>query len=183
MGNEHLHIGLGRVNCLWPSPAVILGFESRAILLSHDCGSRETLIISVIRTSQSQSQCQSYFTTGGLSPITSSWRQAPWDSGPVILFLNGYSPYVTSSLTREWVCCLQLLLVLASVVILRYESRGLMTFYCLRFETPPTWTATSPYFYPTGTGWPGYTPQTLGSLFVASYDSESQSQSYFTTGV
>jgi hypothetical protein len=27
--------------------------------------------------SQSQSQSQSYFTTGGLPPISSSWRQAP----------------------------------------------------------------------------------------------------------
>jgi hypothetical protein len=36
----------------------------------------------------------------------------------------GYSPYVTSSLTRGWVCRLQLLLVLASAVILRSESRG-----------------------------------------------------------
>jgi hypothetical protein len=32
------------------------------------------------------------------------------------------------------------------------------TFYCLRFETPPTWRVRSPYFYPPGTGWPGYTP-------------------------
>jgi hypothetical protein len=35
----------------------------------------------------------------------------------------GYSPYVTSSLRRGWVCRLQLLLVLASAVILRSESR------------------------------------------------------------
>jgi hypothetical protein len=36
----------------------------------------------------------------------------------------GYSPYVTSSLMRGWVCRLQLLLVLASAVILRSESHG-----------------------------------------------------------
>jgi hypothetical protein len=35
-----------------------------------------------------------------------------------------YSPNVTSSLTRGWVCRLQLFLVLASTVILRSESRG-----------------------------------------------------------
>jgi hypothetical protein len=29
---------------------------------------------------RSQSQSQSYFTTGGLPPISLSWRQAPWDS-------------------------------------------------------------------------------------------------------
>jgi hypothetical protein len=27
-------------------------------------------------------------------------------------------------------------------------------FYCLRFETPPTWRARSPYFFPPGTQWP-----------------------------
>jgi hypothetical protein len=35
-----------------------------------------------------------------------------------------YSPYVISSLTWGWVCRLQLLLGLASAVILRSESRG-----------------------------------------------------------
>jgi hypothetical protein len=35
-----------------------------------------------------------------------------------------HSPYVTSSLTRGWVCSLQLLLGLASEVILRSESCG-----------------------------------------------------------
>jgi hypothetical protein len=36
----------------------------------------------------------------------------------------GYIPYVISSLTRGWVCRLQLLLILASAYILRSESRG-----------------------------------------------------------
>jgi hypothetical protein len=40
------------------------------------------------------------------------------------------------------------------------------TFYCLRFETPPAWRGRSSYLYSLGTGWP------LGSLFVASYDSQ-----------
>jgi hypothetical protein len=68
-----------------------------------------------------KSESQSYFTTGGLTPVSSSWRQAPWDPWPVFFQLNtcGYSPYVTSSLTRGWFCHLHLLLVLASVVILR----------------------------------------------------------------
>jgi hypothetical protein len=35
-----------------------------------------------------------------------------------------YSPYVTSSLTRGWVCSIQFLLALASAVILRSDSRG-----------------------------------------------------------
>jgi hypothetical protein len=33
------------------------------------------------------------------------------------------------------------------------------TFYCLKFDTPLTWTARSPYLYPPGTGRPGYTPR------------------------
>jgi hypothetical protein len=33
------------------------------------------------------------------------------------------------------------------------------TFYCLRFETAPTWGTRSLYLYPPGTGWPGYTPR------------------------
>jgi hypothetical protein len=32
------------------------------------------------------------------------------------------------------------------------------TFYCLRFETPPTWRARSAYLYPPGRGSPIYTP-------------------------
>jgi hypothetical protein len=52
---------------------------------------------------------------------------SPLRPTPSIFFqLNtcGYSPYVTSSLMRGWVCCLQLLLVLASAVTLGSESRG-----------------------------------------------------------
>jgi hypothetical protein len=33
------------------------------------------------------------------------------------------------------------------------------TFYCLRFETPPTCRARSPYLYPPGTRCPSYTPR------------------------
>jgi hypothetical protein len=40
------------------------------------------------------------------------------------------------------------------------STSGLITiFCCLRFETPLTWRARSPYLYPPGTGWPGYTPR------------------------
>jgi hypothetical protein len=60
-------------------------------------------------------------------PISSSWRQAPWDSRPAIIFqLNscGHRPYVTSSLTTGWICRLQLLRAFDTAVILRAESRG-----------------------------------------------------------
>jgi hypothetical protein len=78
----------------------------------------------------------------------------------------GYSPYVTSSLMKGWVCRLQLLLVLASAVILRSEPRGTHDhFYCLRFETPPIWRAKSPCLYPPATGWSGYTPRHCSTFF------------------
>jgi hypothetical protein len=78
-------------------------------------------------------------------------------------FLNTcfHSPYVTSSLMREWVCCLQLLLVLASTQLFSAPSpvRLMTSFYCHRSKTSPTWIARSPYLYPPGTGWPSYTPR------------------------
>jgi hypothetical protein len=44
----------------------------------------------------------------------------------------GYSPYVTSPLTRGWVCCLQLLWSFWGL-----NLAGLMTiFYCLRLDSP-----------------------------------------------
>jgi hypothetical protein len=38
-------------------------------------------------------------------------------------------------------------------------ARLMTIFYCLRFETPSTWRAKSPYLYPPGTGWPSYIPR------------------------
>jgi hypothetical protein len=61
------------------------------------------------------------------TPVSSSWRQAPWDSRPAFFFqLNTcfHSPYVTSSLARGWVCRLQLLLAFASTVFHRSDSRA-----------------------------------------------------------
>jgi hypothetical protein len=64
--------------------------------------------------------------------------------------------YGAPSLTRGRICILQLLLS---------SPAGLMTsFYCLRFETPPTWRTRSLYLYPPGTGWPGYNPRHWVSL-------------------
>jgi hypothetical protein len=48
---------------------------------------------------------------------------------------------------------------------------GLMTtLYSLRFETPPTWKARSPYYIPQDQGGPVISPA-LRSLFVPYYDS------------
>jgi hypothetical protein len=118
-------------------------------------------------------QSQSYFTTGGLPPISSSWRQAPWDSrhSNFIFQLNtwAYSPYVTFSLTRGWVCRLQLLLVLASAVILRSESRPCFTVSDLRLPQPGG--QVSVFISPRKSVARLYL-QTLGSISVASNDSQ-----------
>jgi hypothetical protein len=63
------------------------------------------------------------FTTNHFVLVTSPLR---FTTSNFIFQLNtcDYSSYATSSLTRGWVCRLQLLLVLASAIILRSESRG-----------------------------------------------------------
>jgi hypothetical protein len=62
--------------------------------------------------------------------------------------------FVASSLTRERVCKLLLLLVLASAV--PRDSRPY--FIAPILETPPTWRARSLYLYPPWTRWTRYTP-------------------------
>jgi hypothetical protein len=70
----------------------------------------------------------------------------------------GHSPCVTSSLTRGWVCRLQLLLALASTFILRSESRRTHDDILLsQIRDSPNLEPRSPYLYPPGTGWPSYT--------------------------
>jgi hypothetical protein len=71
------------------------------------------------------------------------------------------SPYVTSSLTRGWVCRLQLQLALARAVILGSESLGIHDHILLsQTRDSKTWRARSPYLYPPGTGWPIIPPGT-----------------------
>jgi hypothetical protein len=70
-----------------------------------------------------------YFTTDGLPPISSSWRQASWGSRPEsFLFLQlspyGHSPCVTSSLTRRWAC---LLWICLAVVKCTYRTYSMLS--------------------------------------------------------
>jgi hypothetical protein len=119
---------------------------------------------------------QSYFTTGGLPPVSSSRRQTPWDSRLSTNFqVNsfGRSPYVTSSLDRGCVCCLQLLLVLASAVILRFESRGIHDHILLcQIRDFPNLEGQVPVFVYLRNRVVLLCHQVLGSLFVASYVSQ-----------
>jgi hypothetical protein len=92
--------------------------------------------------SASVSQSQSYFMTGTIPPISSSWRRAPWDSQQEFFFspkLNtcGHSPYITSSLVRGSVCHLQLLLALASAFSGPIPEGLTNIFYCLRYDASP----------------------------------------------
>jgi hypothetical protein len=67
--------------------------------------------------------------------------------------------HVTTPLTRGWGfynCCWSS----PAQSFSGQSPAGLMTkFYCLRFKNPPTWRPRPPYLYPTGTGWPCYTPR------------------------
>jgi hypothetical protein len=128
---------------------------------------------------------QSYFLTSGLLPI--SLGDKPLETLDQYFFFQlntcGDSPYVTSSLTRGWVCRVQLLLVVASAVNSGPSPTGLMTtFYCLRFQTPPTWRARSPYLYSPGTGRPSYSsPPTTHRAMVEVFDPASTRGSWAHT--
>jgi hypothetical protein len=91
-----------------------------------------------------------------------------------IFQLNIYyhSPYVTPSLTRGWICRLQLLLVLASIVVLRSGSRGTHDHILLsQIRGSPNLEGQVPVFMSPKNSVAQLYLQTLCSLFVASYDS------------
>jgi hypothetical protein len=88
----------------------------------------------------------------------------------------GYSPYVTFSLTRRWVCRLQLLLVLASAVILRSESHGTHNHILLfQIRDSANLEGQVPVFISPRNTVAQLYPQALDYLFVASYDSQGYS--------
>jgi hypothetical protein len=69
---------------------------------------------------QSQSQSQSYFTTGGLQPISSSWRQVSWSSREEIFFFNwtlAVADLDVTSLMRRWICLLWICLAFCQVYV------------------------------------------------------------------
>jgi hypothetical protein len=72
-----------------------------------------------------------------------------------------------------WVYSLQLLLVLASAVILRSESRGTHNHILLsQIRDSPNLEDQVPVFISPRTRVAWLYPQALGSLYVASYDSQ-----------
>jgi hypothetical protein len=96
-------------------------------------------------------------------------------TGNFIFQLNtcSYSPYVTSSLTRGWFCRLQLLLILASAVILRSKSCGTHDHILLsQIRDSHNLQGQVPVFITPRNRVARLYPQALGSLFVTSYDSQ-----------
>jgi hypothetical protein len=82
------------------------------------------------------------------------------------------SPYVTSSLTRGWICRLQLLLALASAVRLRSVSRGTHDHILLsQIRDSPNLESQVPVLISPRNRVAQLYPQALGSLFIAFYDS------------
>jgi hypothetical protein len=77
------------------------------------------------------------------------------------LNICGYSPYVTSSLTRGW----GLSFTIAagrrqrSHFQVRVPRDLWPHFTASRYETPRKWKTSSPYLYPPETWWPGYKPR------------------------
>jgi hypothetical protein len=93
----------------------------------------------------------------------------------IILQLNtcGHSPYVTSSLTRGWVCRLPLLLALSSAFILRSEfgrTHDHIVLSQIRDYPPPG--APRPVFISPRNRVAQLYPPALGSLSVAFYYSQ-----------
>jgi hypothetical protein len=94
----------------------------------------------------------------------------------------GYSPYVTSSLTRGCICRLHLLLVLASTVILRSETHGTHDHILHGThdhillsqiqDSPNLGGGQVPVFISPRNRVARLYPQALGSHFVTSYDSQ-----------
>jgi hypothetical protein len=77
------------------------------------------------------------------------------------------------SVTKEWVCRLQLLLALASTVILRSESRGTYDHILLsQVRDTPNLEGQVPVFISLRNMVAQLYPQELGPLFIAFYDSQ-----------
>jgi hypothetical protein len=125
-------------NCCWSSPGqlfsrpspmgLVTRFEISLFVTSYDSQSYGGGIRPRLHTGRISTEwVRSYFTSGGLPPISFSWRQTIETHGQNFYFpteTSCYSPYVTVSLTRGLVCRLQLLLHFASAVILRSESHS-----------------------------------------------------------
>jgi hypothetical protein len=155
--NPWLHWVASLTEC--PSLAQWLLVPSLIVPMTSDCsGSLQIVLL----TKWLQSQGQSFVAINDQSPSL-TLCQAPsgaQDQTFVTVRRLLVCCCEARSLRRELISRLQMLLTLTIAVILWPEFAGLMaTFYSLRFETPRTWRARSPYVYTPGIGWPSYTPR------------------------
>jgi hypothetical protein len=166
-------------NCYWPcSERRFLVPRSKGLMNKYyflrDLSARLSTLLSHPFLSESESELlyDWRFTADQFVLVTSPLRLK---TSNFIFQLNtcGYSPYVTSCLTRGWVCRLQLLLVLARAVILRSEFRRTHDHILLsQIRDSPNLEGQVPVFISTRNSVARLYPQALGSLFVASYDSQ-----------
>jgi hypothetical protein len=135
-------------------------------LLNHFLLSPQETVSIIISESESE------FTANQFVLATSPVRLT---TSNFLFQLNAYDhgPYLTSSLTRGWVCRLQLLLGLASAFILRSESRGTHDHILLSqiVDSPNLESQFTVFTSPRNRVAQLY-PQALGSPFVTSYDSQ-----------
>jgi hypothetical protein len=89
---------------------------------------------------------------GGLPPISSSWRQAPWDSRPAFFF--------------NWIIAFLVLTSFKTAAGPRQRSHSQVRVLNSRLPQP-----VSVFIFPRKRVAQLY-PQALGSLFIASYDSQ-----------
>jgi hypothetical protein len=117
-------------------------------------------------------QSQIYVTTEGQSASLSWCHALIWDLRPDFITVRQLRVcwYGALSLTREWVCRLQLLLALASAVILGSESRR-RPYFTVSVSRHPNLEGQVPVFISPKNRVAQLCPQALGSLFVAFYDS------------
>jgi hypothetical protein len=136
--------------------------ERRDRLFTVGALTKQSWDILLLTHRRSQSQSQSYFTTGDLPSISSSWRQSPWDSRPEFKKNTCFhSPYVTSSLTRGGSVVCYCCWPSPAQSFSGPSPVGLVTtFFSLKFMSPPTWRARSPYLHPQDQGGPVIPPRT-----------------------
>jgi hypothetical protein len=118
---------------------------------------------------------KSYFMTGGLPPISSSWRQAPWDSRSVVLFAEHLLSYSLRNILSDERMGLPFTIAAGSrqrshsqIWLLRILDHILLS----QIRDSPDLEGQSPVFISPRNRVVRLYPQALGSLFIASYDSQ-----------
>jgi hypothetical protein len=166
-------------SCMWRYCHMCEWLQTRFELVIGFIAHLHTQLRCWVRSSRSRrssalgltsSQADGHFTTTSCS---SNWIRESQSESQILFRIGGRIPYVTSSLMRGWVCRLQLLLAFASAVILRSESRethGQILLSQIRGSSNLEEEVL--IFISPRNRVDSLRSQALGSLFVASYDSQ-----------